>query len=245
MSLRGRLFAATYDRQIARAEAAGLRALRQQLLAAAAGDVLEIGGGTGANLALYPASLRSLTVTEPEAPMLRRLQRRVSDLGSHAMVIRAPAEDLPFEDGTFDVVVSTLVLCGVSDQPRALRQLRRVLRPGGQLLFLEHVRSDDAKLARHQDRMNPINRFVVHCDCNRPTLTTIQQAGFTVTRVEHQTMPKAPSFVSPLIVGSATAPVDIDVSGPSLTHQRPEINPPRSGEPSTRRSGTGSPASPA
>ncbi len=178
MSLRGRFFAATYDRQIAKTEAAGLRALRQQLLAAAAGDVLEIGGGTGANVALYPAAVRSLTITEPEAPMLRRLERRVSELGSHAMVIRAPAEDLPFEDGTFDVVVSTLVLCGVSDQPRALRQLRRVLRPGGQFLFLEHVRSDDPKLARHQDRMNPINRFVVHCDCNRPTLTSIEQRRF-------------------------------------------------------------------
>ena len=126
------------------------------------------------------------------------------------MVLRAPAEDLPFDDDTFDVAVSTLVLCGVTDQPRALRQLRRVLRPGGRLLFIEHVRSDDPSLARRQDRMNPVNRFVVHCDCNRPTLTSIQQAGFAVTQIEHQTMPKAPSFVSPLIVGTATAPRRVD-----------------------------------
>ena len=210
MSLRGKFFAATYDRQIAKAEKAGLRALRQQLLAAASGDVLEIGGGTGANLPFYGTNVQLLTITEPEAPMLRRLERRAKQLAPQAMVLRAPAEDLPFDDNTFDVAVSTLVLCGVSDQPRALRQLRRVLRPGGQLLFIEHVRSDDAKLARRQDRMNPVNRFVVHCDCNRPTLTSIQQAGFTITQIEHQTMPKVPSFVSPLIVGIATAPLEVD-----------------------------------
>src|SRR6266436_7915528 len=86
--------------------------------------------------------------------MLRRLERRAREQAPLAKVLRAPAEDLPFEDDTFDVAVSTLVLCGVSDQPRALRQLRRVLRPGGQLLFIEHIRSDDPQLARHQDRMN-------------------------------------------------------------------------------------------
>jgi ubiquinone/menaquinone biosynthesis C-methylase UbiE len=221
MSLRGKFFAATYDRQIAKTEKAGLRALRQQLLAQAAGDVLEIGGGTGANLPFYGTGVQSLTITEPEAPMLRRLEQKISELAPQAMVLRAPAEDLPFEDNSFDIVVSTLVLCGVSDQPRALRQLRRVLRPAGQLLFIEHVRSDDAKLARHQDRMNPINRFVVHCDCNRPTLTSIQQAGFTVTKLEHQTMPKAPSFVSPLIVGIATAPADVDAGATPLARQNP------------------------
>jgi ubiquinone/menaquinone biosynthesis C-methylase UbiE len=208
MSLRGKLFAMTYDRQIAKTEAAGLRALRQQLLAAAAGDVLEIGGGTGANLPFYGADVRSLTITEPEAPMLRRLERRAEEQAPQALLLRAPAEDLPFDDDSFDVAVSTLVLCGVSDQPRALRQLKRVLRPGGHLLFIEHVRSDDAKLARHQDRMNRLNNLVVRCDCNRPTLTSIEQAGYTVTQVEHLTMPKAPSFVRPLIVGSATAQVD-------------------------------------
>jgi ubiquinone/menaquinone biosynthesis C-methylase UbiE len=219
MSLRGKFFAMTYDRQIAKTEQAGLRALRQQLLADAAGDVLEIGGGTGANLRFYGAEVRSLTITEPEAPMLRRLERRARELAPHAMVLRAPAEDLPFDDDNFDVVVSTLVLCGVSDQPRALRQLQRVLRPGGALLFIEHVRSDDAKLAHRQDRMNPINRFVVCCDCNRPTLATIQQAGFTVTQIEHRTMPKVPSFVSPLIVGRATAPLGTDAANTPLIRQ--------------------------
>jgi len=207
MSLRGKLFALTYDRQMARAEKAQLGALRQSLLATADGDVLEIGGGTGANLPCYRPGTGSLTITEPEPAMVRRLERRAREQAPLATILRAPAEDLPFEDGTFDVAVSTLVLCGVSDQPRALRQLRRVLRPGGRLLFIEHVRSGDPRLAHHQDRMNWLNQLVVSCDCNRPTLTSIQEAGFTVTDVEHLALHKAPSFASPLIVGSATAPV--------------------------------------
>ncbi|HEY7438202.1 MAG TPA: class I SAM-dependent methyltransferase [Acidimicrobiia bacterium] len=207
MSLRTKLFAMTYDRQLAKVERAGLRALRQDLLTEARGDVLEIGAGTGANLDLYGSEVATLTLTEPEAPMLRRLERRIADQQISAMVLRAPAEDLPFEDDSFDVVVSTLVLCGVSDQPRSLRQLQRVLRPGGQLLFIEHVRAEDARLARHQQRMNWCNRLVVGCECTRPTLSTIRDTGFDVTHVEHQTMRKVPSFASPLIVGRATAPL--------------------------------------
>ena len=206
MSLRSKLFALTYDRQMAKVEKATLRGLRESLLAAASGDVLEIGGGTGANLPFYRPGAGSLMITEPDTAMLRRLQRRAREQAPLAKILRAPAEDLPFEDGTFDTVVSTMVLCGVSDQPRALRQLRRVLRPGGQLLFIEHVRSGDPGLAHHQDRMNWMCQFVMRCDCNRPTLTSVEEAGFAVTGVEHLTMPKAPSFVSPLIVGTATAP---------------------------------------
>ena len=206
MSVRSALFAMTYDRQMAKVEKTSLRALRESLLAAAGGDVLEIGGGTGANLPYYPAGAGSLTITEPEPAMVRRLERRAREQAPRATILRAPAEDLPFGDGSFDVAVSTMVLCGVDDQQRALRQLRRVLRPGGQLIFIEHVRSGDARLARHQDRMNWMNQLVMRCDCNRPTLTSIQEAGFTVTGVEHLTMAKAPSFVSPLIAGSVTAP---------------------------------------
>jgi ubiquinone/menaquinone biosynthesis C-methylase UbiE len=145
----------------------------RQLLAGAAGQVLEIGAGTGSNLRFYGPAVESLTLTEPETPMLRRLEHKAGEQAPGATVLRAPAEDLPFEDATFDVAVSTLVLCGVDDQPRALRELRRVLRPGGQLLFIEHVRSGDTRLARSQDRMNGINRFAVGCDCNRPTLKLV------------------------------------------------------------------------
>jgi ubiquinone/menaquinone biosynthesis C-methylase UbiE len=208
MTLRSRLFAMTYDRQMAKVERAGLRALRAELLTGASGQVLEIGAGTGSNLPFYGPAVDSLTLTEPELPMLRRLERKAREQAPLAMVIRAPAEDLPFADGTFDVAVSTLVLCGVDDQPRALRELRRVLRPGGRLLFLEHVRSDDGKIARFQDRMNGINRFVVCCDCNRPTLNSIRQAGFDVARLEHVTeLPKVPKFVRPAVAGTATTPI--------------------------------------
>ena len=206
MSLRTKLFALTYDRQMAKTEKAGLRALRQRLLAGASGDVLEIGAGTGANLPCYGPGVTSLTLTEPQPPMLRRLERAASARGSAVTVLRAPAEDLPFDDHTFDMVVATLVLCGVDDQPRALRELRRVLRPGGQLLFLEHVRAEDARTARLQDRMNWLNRIVVCCDCNRPTLDSIKTAGFTITQLTDTALPRAPKFVRPAVLGTATAP---------------------------------------
>jgi SAM-dependent methyltransferase len=195
----------TYDRQIAKTEKAGLRAFRERLLAGASGDVLEIGGGTGANLPWYGPAVTSLTITEPQPPMLRRLEGSVRAERPDAKVLRAPAEDLPFGDGSFDVVVSTLVLCGVDDQPRALRELRRVLRPGGRLLFIEHLRSDDPGTARLQDRLNWLNRLVVCCDCNRPTLDSIRAVGFTVAQAEHTELPKAPPFVRPTVLGSATA----------------------------------------
>lgn len=206
MGLRKRFFAAVYDSQMRRSEKAGLTAMRQALVAQAAGTVLEIGAGTGANLDHYPAGVTSLTVTEPDVFMFKRLERRAAAESPTPMVLRAPAEDLPFEDATFDVVVSTLVLCGVDDQFRAVREIRRVLRPGGQFLFLEHVRAGDPAAAKKQDRMNWFNRAVVCCDCNRPTLDTIEAAGFRVTSLEHTELPKAPPFVRPAVVAVATSP---------------------------------------
>jgi ubiquinone/menaquinone biosynthesis C-methylase UbiE len=205
MTLRSKFFAMTYDRQMAKTEKKGLQGHRQALLGGARGQVLEIGGGTGANLPWYGPGVESLTVTEPDIPMLRRLERKVRDERPGTQILRAPAEDLPFNDATFDVVVSTLVLCGVDDQPRALREIRRVLRPGGQLVFFEHVRSDDPRRARQQDRINWFNRLVVCCDCNRPTLSSMQRAGFTITTVEHTTLPGAPKFVAPAIMGTAVS----------------------------------------
>jgi ubiquinone/menaquinone biosynthesis C-methylase UbiE len=207
MSIRTRFFAATYDSFMKSSEREGLLDMRRGLVDQAAGRVLEIGGGTGLNLRHYGLQVNSLTITEPDPSMLKRLERRVDADRPATTVLRAPAEDLPFEDGTFDTVVSTLVLCGVDDQPRAVREIRRVLRPGGALLFLEHVRSDDPKAARKQDRMNWLNRLVVCCECNRPTLHTIEDAGFEVGSLQNVSMPKAPSFVRPAIVGTAVAPV--------------------------------------
>ena len=205
MSLRKSLFAATYDRMSRKSEEAGVRAMREGLLVDAGTRVLEIGGGTGANLALYDAGVESLVVTEPEPAMLRRLRDKAREQAPLAEIVQAPAEDLPFEDASFDTVVSTLVLCGVDDQVRALGEIRRVIKPGGRLLFLEHVRSDDPALARFQDRINWLNRLIVDCDCNRPTLTAIEAAGFTVSRLERTELPAAPKFVRPAIVGAAVA----------------------------------------
>lgn len=207
MSVRRRFFAATYDRQLRKVERAGLADMRRRLLAEAAGEVLEIGGGTGANLAHYRPAVTSLTLTEPDASMLKRLERHANTATPSAMVLRAPAEDLPFDDDTFDVVVSTLVLCGVDDQPRAVREIRRVLRPEGRLLFLEHVRASEPAKAKKQDRMNWLNRAVVCCDCNRPTLETLEQGGFRTSTLEHTELPKAPSFVRPAILGVAVPSV--------------------------------------
>ena len=206
MSLRTKFFALTYDRQMAKTEKAGLRAFRERLLAGASGDVLEIGGGTGRQPALLRPGRRVADDHRAAAPDAAPPGAHVRAHVARARVLRAPAEDLPFDDHSFDVAVSTLVLCGVDDQPRALRELRRVLRPGGRLLFIEHVRSDDPGTARLQDRMNWLNRLVVCCDCNRPTLDSILAAGFTVARVEHTALPKAPPFVRPAILGSATVP---------------------------------------
>jgi ubiquinone/menaquinone biosynthesis C-methylase UbiE len=200
-----RLFAATYDRQMRKVEKAGLGALRQELVPDASGDVLEIGAGTGANLELYGPAVKSLTLTEPYEPMLKRLQQKAAKGSRQVTILRAPAEDLPFDDDSFDTVVSTLVLCGVDDQPRALREMRRVLRPGGRLIFLEHVRSEDPKAAKWQDRMNFVNRLVVGCDCNRATLGTIEGSGYSVTKLEHGELPKAPPFARPMISGSAVS----------------------------------------
>jgi ubiquinone/menaquinone biosynthesis C-methylase UbiE len=203
MSLRTRFFALTYDRQIAKTEQAGLHAWREGLLAGASGDVLEIGGGTGANLACYGPAVTSLTITEPQPAMLRRLERKARARGSAAQVLRAPAEDLPFDDDSFDTVVSTLVLCAVDDQPRALREIRRVLRPGGNFLFLEHVRSSEPKAARKQDRLNGIQLRVGRCNCNRPTVDSIRAAGFQITELTHGALPTAPAHVRPMVVGVA------------------------------------------
>ena len=204
MSLGGWLFACVYDRMSAGVEAAGLRAHRERLLASARGRVLEIGAGTGANLPFYREGVETITVAEPEAAMARRLAQRIREQPRAVELVRAPAEQLPLADAQFDTAVSTLVLCTVSDQARALSELRRVLRPGGRLLFIEHVRSDEPRLASWQDRLNGLTRIVGYgCNCNRSTLDAVRAAGFAITSLERDKLHKAPPFVRPLVVGTA------------------------------------------
>jgi ubiquinone/menaquinone biosynthesis C-methylase UbiE len=206
MSVYGRIFAAMYDRMMAGTEKAGLADRRHELLAEASGKVLEIGAGTGVNIQHYPAAVGEIVFTEPEEPMARRLEQRLAASGRPGSVVRAPAEQLPFEDASFDTVVCTLVLCTVKNPERALSEIERVLRPGGNLLFLEHVRADEPGLARWQDRIAPFwRRFGHGCNCNRPTPTLIRGAGFDSVELEKHQLPKAPPIVRPLVAGRARA----------------------------------------
>ncbi|HZS24633.1 MAG TPA: class I SAM-dependent methyltransferase [Gaiellaceae bacterium] len=198
-----RLFAAMYDRVGRASEDAGMRDERRRLLASAEGVAIEIGAGTGLNLAHYPAAVTRLVLAEPDRHMRARLARRVAELHPAAEVVDAPAERLPFPAATFDTAVVTLVLCSVPDQAAALDEIARVLKPDGRLLFLEHVRSDDPKVASLQDRIRPVTSCCVGCNPNRATLVAIEASALTVESVQHGEIPKAPTFERPMIVGSA------------------------------------------
>ncbi len=199
-----RVFARIYDPVLWMAERAGMRALRRELLAGATGRTVELGSGTGLNLRHYPDALDELILTEPEAPMRSRLERRAERAGRRASVVDAGAESLPFGDESVDTVVSTLVLCTVDSPAVALREVERVLRPGGRLLFLEHVRSDSARLARWQDRLaGPWERFAEGCRCNRPTVELIEGCGLELEDVQEGAWRVMPPIVRPLVTGAA------------------------------------------
>ncbi|MBV8608845.1 MAG: class I SAM-dependent methyltransferase, partial [Singulisphaera sp.] len=130
--------------------------LRTDLLAAVGGEVLEIGFGTGLNLPHYPAHVRRITTVDPNPGMARRARHRVAKSGIVVQQRTLSGEALPFEDGTFDCVVSTWTLCSIPEVGRALAEVYRVLWPGGRLVFLKHGRSDDPGVQRWQRRLNPI-----------------------------------------------------------------------------------------
>jgi SAM-dependent methyltransferase len=200
----GRLFSAAYDRGFKATEEAGLREMRRDLLAQARGRVLELGAGTGLNLEHYPEGIEALTLVEPDPHMTKQLRPKLARSGREAEVVEAPAERLPFAADSFDTAVVTLVLCTVPDQEGALGELARVLKPDGQLLFLEHVRAHSPELAKWQDRLERPWRFLGDgCHCNRDTETAIGAAGFELGEVKRGELPKAPPIVKPLARGSA------------------------------------------
>jgi ubiquinone/menaquinone biosynthesis C-methylase UbiE len=200
----GRSFSALYDRCFKASEEAGLRDMRRDLLAGARGRVLELGAGTGLNLELYPAAVTDLTLTEPDPHMIKQLRKRVSEESREAKVVEAPAEKLPFEDDSFDTVAVTLVLCTVPDPAAALREIKRVLKPEGRFLFLEHVRSPEPGLAKWQDRLEKPWRFLGDgCHCNRDTVSAISAAGFELGELERPKFPKVVPIVEPMAKGSA------------------------------------------
>ena len=206
MSLYGRFFAAVYDRALAATEEAGLAERRATLLAQAGGRVLEVGAGTGLNLRYYGEAVTELVLCEPDPSMAAKLEQRVATAGGAARVVMAPAEGLPFADGEFDFVVATLVLCTVADLEGALAEARRVLAPGGRLLFCEHVRSPDPRVAHWQRRLTPLQRRVARgCHLDRDPVGAMAAAGFALEELELGRMPKAAPVLRPLAVGSAVA----------------------------------------
>lgn len=201
-----RLFAAIYDPFMRGAEHACLAGWRAELLGHARGEVLEIGAGTGANVPFYTTAVTRLLLTEPDRDMLARLRSRLGLARTErAEALDAPADALPFGDASFDAVVSTLVLCSVADVSRVLAEVRRVLRPGGCLLFLEHVAADDrpGRLA-WQRRLEPWwRRISGNCHLTRRTGEAIREAGFTVEREQRESMRKALPIMRPSIRGVA------------------------------------------
>src|ERR1700754_1844861 len=185
----GRAFARFYDRALKATEENGLGQMRADLLAGARGRVVEIGAGTGVNLDLYGEGVEDLTLVEPDPHMGSRLRERLE--GRHgspppARRVAAPAEALPFADDTFDTAVATLVLCTIPAPVAAIAEMARVLKPGGQLLFIEHVRAEDPASARWQDRLEKPWRFLADgCYCNRDTEANLRASSFTVEAIDH------------------------------------------------------------
>ncbi|HEX8065812.1 MAG TPA: class I SAM-dependent methyltransferase [Thermoleophilaceae bacterium] len=206
MGLWGRIFAAGYDRFQAPMERDFFGPLRRDLLADARGRVLDVGAGTGANVPYYPDAVEEVVCAEPYEPMARRIEGKAADARVSVRVV-APAEELPFDDDSFDCAVSTLVLCTVDDQARALAEIARVLRPGGRFVFAEHVRAADPRLAAWQDRLHPLwIRFGHGCHCNRDTYSAIESSPLEIERHRHGRIPKSPPIVRPLLTGAALAP---------------------------------------
>ena len=175
-------------------------------MAPATGRVLEIGFGTGANLSHYPESVRQLEIVEPDAALNARAERRLAKSSREVIVHALSAEQLPFDAGSFDTVVSTFTLCSIPDVASALREIHRVLKPGGQFLFLEHGLSPEEGVARWQHRLTPIQKIIGGgCHLDRPMRLLIEQAGLNVqsSGYEERYAPKLPKIVAWLTSGIA------------------------------------------
>jgi ubiquinone/menaquinone biosynthesis C-methylase UbiE len=197
------LMAAVYDRFMKTSEEACLGKWRAELLADLSGEVLEVGAGTGATLPLYPKAVTRLVMAEPDPHMRRRLREKPRPAGVE--VSDASLEKLPFDDRSFDAVVCSLVLCSVRDQKAALAEIARVLRPGGRLVFLEHVAADGKPdRLKWQGRIEPVWKHLMgNCHLTRRTEAAIVAAGLRIERIERESIRKALPIVRPSIRGVA------------------------------------------
>jgi len=202
------VFAGMYDRFLDKFEKAGLSEKRREMLIPARGRTIELGTGTGLCLPYYPDAVSELVLTEPYPHMVVKLQEKVQALSAHkrrTQLVVAPAEQLPFEDGSFDTVVASMILCTVRDPQNALKEITRVLKPDGQYLFLEHVRNPDPKIARMQDLIQPgWYLFGNECHCNRPTVETLKKyPSLVVEDLKYDKIPAARKFIEAMIIGRA------------------------------------------
>jgi SAM-dependent methyltransferase len=201
-----RLYAALYDRLCGPAEAAGLADLRAGLLSGATGRVLEVGGGTGANLAHY-TSAGSVTILEPDLAMARRLEPRLGDCPAPVTLVRAGIDEADLADGSFDTVVATLVLCTVPDLDRAAGRMERLLAPGGRLLFLEHTAAPGG-WGVVQALADPLwRRAVPGCHLHRDPVRAIRRTGLMVDSYDRVDLPLVPGLLSSGAIGSAVRPL--------------------------------------
>lgn len=185
---------------------------RAAALSRARGDVLEIGFGTGLNLPYYPRAVRRLTALDPLDALERRVAARVAAAPFPVERVHRPAGDrLPFPDGSFDGVVTTWTLCSIPEPVPALREMRRVLRPDGLYLFLEHGRSADDRVARWQRRLNPIQRRVgCGCRLDLPIDALVREAGFELAELQRFVTPGEPRLLAEMYQGvAAKAPFAI------------------------------------
>jgi ubiquinone/menaquinone biosynthesis C-methylase UbiE len=180
--------------------------LRAALLAQVQGDVLELGIGTGLNLPHYPRTVTRLDAVDPARLLPMLVARRSASQSFPVCIQQVAAETLPYKDRSFDFVLSTWTLCTIQDPVKALREARRVLKPEGRLLFLEHGRSEDARIAVWQDRLNPIQHIIgCGCNLNRPIDQLIKQAGLTITRLDRLQMEGVPRLAGEMYRGTASS----------------------------------------
>jgi SAM-dependent methyltransferase len=179
---------------------------RDELLSGLSGRVLEIGAGNGINFAHYPSAVDEVVALEPERYLRAKAQRAAAAASAHVTVRAGVAEDLDLPDASLDGAVACLVLCSVHDQTKALAELRRVLKPGGELRFLEHVRAPRSGKARAQtmaDGSGIWPRLAGGCHCARDTVNAIQTAGFDVDRVRSLDLGPSWGITNPHVLGSA------------------------------------------